>query len=120
MDTPGYREVFSDAIRYWEVKRIFYNLALAVVVIAHFWAAWPASKTIFQFDALLGLFVLVVLANVAYCAAYIVDIFVQTTGFREPWRTFRWALFGIRIIFAAILTHFVSAGMFAPGADPRD
>jgi hypothetical protein len=43
METPGYREVASDAIRYWEIKRIFYNLALTVVVLIHFFAAWPGS-----------------------------------------------------------------------------
>src|SRR6266436_5037290 len=117
METPGYREVASDAIRYWEIKRIFYNLALAGVVLIHFFAAWPGSREIFQVDALLGLFLLAVLANIAYCAAYIVDIFAQASGFRELWQRYRWLLFAIGTTFAAIITRFVAMGMFRPGKE---
>ena len=35
------------------------------------------------FEGVLFLVVLAVLANVAYCAAYVVDLFVQVTAFRE-------------------------------------
>ena len=119
METPGYREVASDAIRYWEIKRVFYNLALAGVVLIHFFAAWPGSGEILQVDALLGLFLLAVLANVAYCATYIVDIFAQMTGYRELWRNFRWVLFAIGLLFAAVLTHFFSSGIFSAHMDPR-
>ena len=41
------------------------------------------------------------LANVAYCAAYVVDVFVRMSGFREQWRAYRWMLFFIGMSFAA-------------------
>jgi len=59
---------------------------------------------------------LAVLANVAYCAAYVVDVFVQMSGFREQWRAYRWMLFFIGMSFAAILARFWALGMFYPGS----
>jgi len=58
------------------------------------------------------LILLAVVANVAYCAAYLVDIFAQMSGFRELWRSARWILFAVGLTFAAILTRFASIGMF--------
>jgi hypothetical protein len=54
-----------------------------------------------------------VIANIAYCAAYIVDIFAQASGFREPWRRYRKILFVIGTLFATIITRFVAMGMFS-------
>ena len=54
------------------------------------------------------------MANVAYCAAYIVDIFAQASGFRDIWRRSRKLLFVIGTLFAAIITRFIAMGMF-PG-----
>jgi hypothetical protein len=42
-----------------------------------------------------------------------VDIFAQTSGFREQWRNLRWVLFAIGLVFAAILTRFWSMGLFS-------
>ena len=39
-----FSELTTDALRYWELRRILYNLLLAVIVIAHFVAAWPGSR----------------------------------------------------------------------------
>jgi hypothetical protein len=107
-----FREKLSDAIRFWEVRRIFYNLWLAAIVIFYFFLNWPASRSVLEFDPLLGLFMLAVLANVAYCAAYPVDVFVQMSGLRETWRSFRWVLFLIGMIFAGILTRWIVIGPF--------
>jgi hypothetical protein len=69
-----------------------------------------------ELDPLLGLFMLAVLvmlavlANVAYCAAYPVDVFVQMSGLRETWRSSRWVLFLIGMIFAGILTRWIALG----------
>ena len=60
------------------------------------------------------LFVLAVLANVAYCAAYLGDVFVQISGFREGWLRWRWLLFVVGTAFAAAITRFFSIGFFGP------
>jgi uncharacterized membrane protein len=92
-----------------------YNLALAAIVILYFAIGYPLSKAVISVDFCLGIFLLAVLANVAYCTAYIVDIFVQASGFREAWRRYRKLLFAIGTVFAAIITRFVVMGMFHPG-----
>jgi hypothetical protein len=81
-------------------------------VVGYFVAGLPDSKHVLSLDLLLLLFLLAVLANVAYCAAYVPDIFAQASGFRDVWLRFRWVLFLIGVIFAAILTRFWSMGLF--------
>ena len=87
---------------------------MAAIVIAYFAIGYPLSKSVISVDFCLSLFLLAVIANVAYCAAYIVDIFAQASGFREVWRRYRKLLFVIGTLFAAIITRFVAMGMF-PG-----
>jgi hypothetical protein len=113
METPTLRESFTDAIRYWEPLRLAYNAVLGVIVLIYFWIGYPASKGNLSVDAILLIFLLAVLANVAYCAAYFVDIFAQWSGYRETWRKYRWVLFAIGLLSAGVLTRFWAAGMFA-------
>ena len=112
MDRSELRDYATDAIKFWELWRIFYNLALAAVVIVYFAIAYPASKSTLTVDFCLGLFLLAVVANVAYCSAYILDIFAQASGFRDTWRRYRKVLFIIGTLFAAIITRFIAMGMF--------
>jgi len=107
------REAVSDAIRYWEPRRIVYNVVMALIVLAYFAASWPGSRNAASFDGVLFLFVLAILANVSYCAAYLGDVFVQISGFREVWRRWRWILFVIGTMFAAIITRWFALGFFA-------
>ena len=71
------------------------------VVVAYFVAGYPASKPNLTTDSVLVLFLLAVVANVAYCAAYLVDIFAQMSGFRELWRSARWILFAVGLNFCS-------------------
>ena len=41
----GLQEIFGDAVRYWEKRRITYNLVLVVVVVAWFVLTWPHFRT---------------------------------------------------------------------------
>jgi hypothetical protein len=116
METIQWRDYLGDAIRYWEPRRLLYNLLLTAIVVIHFVTGLPFSKTAMQFDALLLLFVLAVLANVAYCTAYVPDVFAQMSSLRSSWLRYRWALFLVGLAFAAVLTHFWSSGMFGHNA----
>jgi len=106
------REILTDAIGYWEPRRLFYNVVLALVVVIYFFVGWPGTKAVLSVDLGLTIFVLAVLANVAYCAAYAVDVFIQFSSFRIVWLRHRWALFLIGLIFAGIITRFFSLGLF--------
>ena len=112
MDGSELRDYLTDAIRFWEPRRVLYNLSLAAIVVAYFVVGYPKSKAVLSIDFALGLFLLAVAANVAYCAAYLADIFVQASGFRDIWKRARWVLFGIGTLFAAIITRFIAMGMF--------
>jgi hypothetical protein len=112
MDRLSIREYFTDAIRFWEPRRVVYNLVLAAIVITYFAMGYPVSKSVINLDFALGLFILAVIANIAYCAAYLADVFVQASGFREIWQRSRWILFALGTTFAAVITRFVAMGMF--------
>jgi hypothetical protein len=112
MNAPILRESLTDAISYWEPLRLVYNAALAIIVLIYFWIGYPPSKAELSVNSILFIFLLAVLANVAYCAVYLVDIFAQASGFREPWRKNRWILFAIGLLFAGVITRFWAVGMF--------
>ncbi|HTW23788.1 MAG TPA: hypothetical protein VMD78_09315 [Candidatus Baltobacteraceae bacterium] len=112
MNAQAFRESLTDAIRFWEPMRIAYNLTLAIVVLAYFWKGYPSSKSALNLNLGLGIFVLAVIANVAYCAAYVPDVFAQASGFRDGWRKYRWIVFAIGTLFAGIITRFIAMGMF--------
>ena len=113
MNSQTLKESVTDAIRYWELRRLVYNAALAAIVIAYFWIGLPGSRGSINADFVLGLFLLVVIANVAYCAAYVADIFAQMSDFRDAWRRMRWIVFVVGTLFAAIITRFVAMAMFS-------
>lgn len=92
-----------------------YNGVLVAVVLACYFVTPKTSRVPITLDTALLVFLLAVLANVAYCAAYIVDVFAQLSALRERWKSYRWILLWIGIAFAAILTRFFALGLFALG-----
>lgn len=112
MDAQTFRESLTGAIRYWEPRRLVYNVVLAAIVLTYFGLNYPATKSLVSIDSVLFLFLLVVLANVAYCAAYVVDIFVCASSYRDQWQNRRWIIFMIGLLFAGIITRFFALGMF--------
>jgi hypothetical protein len=65
-----------------------------------------------SFDSVLSFFILAVLANIAFCAAYPVDIFAQMSSFNVVWLKVRWFLLFIGLLFASIITRFMIMGFF--------
>jgi len=107
-----FHDAATNAIRFWERGRIAYNLVLAIIVIGYFIVGLPFSKSQISFDFFLGFFILAVLANIAFCAAYPVDIFTQMSSFNVVWLKARWVLLFIGTLFAAIITRFMVMGVF--------
>lgn len=110
MDSQNLKDSIGNAIGFWEPRRVLYSAILAAIVVAYFWIGLPSSKQMLNADFVLGLFLLVVLANVTYSAAFLVDVFVQMSAFRDLWRNIRWVLFSIGALFAAAITRFVAMG----------
>ena len=115
---PGFSigPLVADALRYWEPRRILYNALLALIVLGYFLAGWPETKSLLTLDGIFWLFFLAVLANVCYCAAYVVDLFVQLSPLRASWMRVRWLLFLVGLAFAAIITRFFAIAAFLPHA----
>ena len=113
MDFATIKEHTTEALHYWEPRRFVYNGVLAAEVILYYFLYLPGSRQAFNRENVLFVFVLAVLANVAYCAAYPVDVFVQMSGFREKWQLYRNILFLIGLLFAAVITRWCSMGIFS-------
>jgi hypothetical protein len=106
------REALTQAIRYWEPRRLLYNGLLLIVVATVFVLGLPISRSQLNVNLLLFLFVMAVLANVAYCACYVVDVAAQLSDFRATWLRLRWMLFVVGVAFAGVLTYFFATGIF--------
>ncbi|HLW81327.1 MAG TPA: hypothetical protein VKS20_04725 [Candidatus Acidoferrales bacterium] len=100
------RAILDDALRFWELRRIPYNLILAAVVIAWVAASWPHLHEALLWPALLALFVMAALANVLYSVAYCLDIFIQFSSFRELWRRYRWVVWVAGVLLGVALANF--------------
>lgn len=64
-------------------------------------------------NGILVVFILSVLANICYCAAYLGDLFVHFSGFTQLWQKWRWLLFALGTTFAAVITRFFALGFFS-------
>jgi len=112
---PGeLRRILDDAIRYWEPRRLGYNLVLTAVVVGWLALTWPHFREAFTLQSLLLLFILAVLANVCYCAAYLVDIPMQSSSFRAVWQRGRWGLWLAGTLFATALANYWIADEIYP------
>ena len=115
---PPFAEVLGDALGYWEPRRIGYNVILAVIVVGWVMLTWPHFRGAFTWNSLLALFVLAVLANVCYCAAYVVDVPLQYSAFRDRWRRRRWMLWTLGALLAAAITYYWVADEIYPAVPP--
>lgn len=113
---PPYPETVTDAIRYWERRRIAYNLLLVAVVIAWLAITWPHFQGAMTGRSLVTLSVLAALANLCYCAAYLADLPMQWSSFRANWRHWRWGLWMAGTLFAILLANYWIADEIYPYA----
>ena len=113
-DPVPFRDLLSDAIVYWEPRRIGYNAFLALVVLGWTAFTWPHFRSAFTWQSLLWLFVLAGLVNVCYCAAYVADIPLQYSAFRGAWRRRRWGLWCAGVLFAGVITFYWIADEIYP------
>ncbi|HEV3483479.1 MAG TPA: hypothetical protein VGR97_14270 [Candidatus Acidoferrales bacterium] len=109
-----FREIVTDAIGYWERRRILYNVILATVVALWFMLTWPHFKPALTLQTLVFFFVLAMLANICYCAAYLADVPMQYSLFRTVWRRWRWGLWMVGVIFAVVIANYWIADEIYP------
>jgi hypothetical protein len=104
----------ADAARFWERGRVLYNLILIGVVVTWIVASWPHFRPAMHLFHLFQLIVLGLIANAFYCAAYFVDIPMQSSGVGLNWRRWRWALWALGMLLAFLLTNYWIADEIYP------
>ena len=106
--SPTLNEISTDAILYWERMRIAYNLALAVVSLHGYVTSPDNVRPSFSVPAALFLLLLVVAANVLYSTAYLPDMLIQVSQFRDLRHRFRPVLFTIGTSCGCALAYLIS------------
>lgn len=110
------RAHITDAIKFWERGRVFYNLVLIALSVAILVRGGADESAWLGMTA--PLLVLAVIANLLYCAAYPIDLFVQASDFGQTWRSARWALLAFGTLFAAVLAYMMLGGRHVFGVPP--
>jgi hypothetical protein len=106
--------VFLNAIRFWELRRLFYNLALTAAAIFWLVATWPHFRPALTLHSLFLLSILALMANGCYCAAYLVDIPMQLSEFGAAWKRRRWILWLVGTLFALLIANYWIADEIYP------
>ncbi len=108
------RPLFSDAIHFWEPRRLYYNIILASATLTWLAATWPHFRPALTLTSLFLLSVLALIANACYCAAYLVDIPMQLSTLRTAWQRHRWILWLAGTLLALLLTNYWIADEIYP------
>ncbi len=108
------RAILKDALRYWEPRRVGYNLALIALASAVVLRTWPHFRPAFTPQSIPPLAILAALANGCYCAAYVVEVLVHHSAFRETWRHRRWSLWLAGTLLALFIEYYWIADEIYP------
>ena len=116
MPTPSnsLRAKVIQAGHFWEPLRLAYNLLLSAVVVLWVVLTWPHFREAVKFSSLLPLGALAVLANLCYCAAYLVDIPLQRSARSSVLRRGRWTLWALGMLLALLLANYWIADEIFP------
>jgi hypothetical protein len=104
----------AGAIRFWEQRRIAYNLLLTMVFLG--WAAvsWPILRGAFSLAHLAQLAVLALIANVLYCAAYLAELFSKELA-ESNGHQWRWGIWVAGTLFAILVeSYWINDEIIAP------
>jgi hypothetical protein len=112
--TGPFRGRFAEAVRYWEPRRLFYNIGLTAITVGWIVVTWPHFREALTMSSLGILTVLALLANVCYSAAYLVDIPMQLSSLSNVWRRRRWLLWLAGTLFAFALANYWIADEIYP------
>jgi hypothetical protein len=109
-----FRGLLADAMRFWEPRRLIYNLVLFAVAMIWLVASWPHFRPAMTLSSLLILTVLALLANVCYCTAYLLDIPMQLSSAGAVLRRQRWGLWLVGTLFAIVFENYWIADEIYP------
>ena len=112
--TGNFRELLLTAARFWEPRRILYNLILLGVCLVWLIASWPHFRPALHLVTLVPMTVLALFANFCYTAAYLVDMTLLNSNLRASWLSHRWILWLVGTLFAILLANYWIADEIYP------
>lgn len=95
------RTIAGDPVGFWERHRLIYNAVLAFIVLLGFALAWPRSAKWLHRPALPTFVEWALLANLAYCSAYLMELLFHFSSNRDRWQHWRKALFVAGVLLAS-------------------
>ena len=109
-----WRDLVRDAARYWEPRRLIYNVVLTLVALIWLVSTWPHFRPALSLRSLYQLSILGVFANLCYSSAYVADIPVQYSSLGPVWRRRRGALWLAGMVVAIVLENYWIADEIYP------
>ncbi|MFI5310777.1 MAG: hypothetical protein ACHQQ3_06060 [Gemmatimonadales bacterium] len=100
-----------DALRYWEIRRLWYNLALGALALAWVVLTWPHFRPALTLGNLGRSLVLAALANACYSAAYVGE---AAFGDAALWRRARGVVWTAGTLFALLFACYWIADEIYP------
>lgn len=104
----------ADAARFWEPRRLPYNLLLMGVVLVWVTKTWPHFRPAITLESLGILTVLALLANLCYCAAYAAEILIQNATSTVAWNRQRWGVWVVGTLLAILFENYWIADEIYP------
>jgi len=105
---------FLAAVRFWEPRRLVYNLLLAGFVLAWLVGTWPHFRPVMTLTGALQLAVFALLANLCYCMAYVAELFLQLFASGTGWLRWRSALWVLGTVLAILIENYWIADEIYP------
>ncbi len=105
-----------EAAGFWERGRLVYNAILTVVVLLWLVLTWPHFRPALTLGSFEAFFMLGLLANLCYSAAYLAEFFIQLLAPGAARRRVRIALFVLGTLFALLLENYWIADEIYPYA----
>jgi len=112
--TASWRQRFIEAARFWEPRRIVYNLLLSAVAIVWIVASWPHFRPAMTLESLGIMTVLALLANLCYCAAYTAEIPPLGFPLGAARNRGRWAIWVLGTLLAILFENYWIADEIYP------
>ena len=104
----------ADAVRFWEQRRIAYNLLLMMVFVGWVVVSWPSLRGAFSLVHFAQLAFLALIANVLYCAAYLAELVLRDLA-PSKWHHWRWGIWIVGMLFAILVeSYWVNDEIIAP------
>src|SRR5690349_13897584 len=102
------------AVKFWEPRRLLYNLLLFGVVVSWLVKTWPHFRPAMTLESLVIMTVLALLANVCYCAAYHAEVLIQNAASSAACNRQRWAIWVVGTLFAIVFENYWIADEIYP------